>query len=274
MNTNHLRRSCRRLAGVLLAALGSHAATAAPTAADTADAALSTDRPDFVESSDVVGPGHVQLETGATWTRDAHPGVPRTIELGTPTLLRWGLSPSLELRAETDGLARTRIAGQATTRGMSDLSLGFKWHQQDGNEDGRPGVAWLVDAALPSGSAEYRGQGVRPAVRAVAEWDLPHDFSIGVMPGIALDTRADGHRFASGILAVTLGRDLAPHWHGFLELAGQQLAAASDGGSVVTLDAGLAWAPRTDLQFDAAVFRGLTATSPTLQAGAGLSWRY
>ena len=53
----------------------------AATAGD--DDMISTDRPDFVESSQVVGRGRLQLETSVQWERDH--GV-RT--LTTPTLLR------------------------------------------------------------------------------------------------------------------------------------------------------------------------------------------
>ena len=65
------------------------------------------DRPDFVESSDVVGKGRVQLETSVAWERD-RAGAVKTRLASTPTLLRIGTGEDWELRFETDGRLRLR----------------------------------------------------------------------------------------------------------------------------------------------------------------------
>jgi hypothetical protein len=231
---------------------------------------LVTDRPDFVESSDVVGRGRFQLETGLASTREEA----GQRELATPTLFRLGVSDTLELRLETDGWSR-RTGDGATTSGMNDTTWGFKWRQQAGDEPSdRPGVAWLFDVAFPTGSTAFRGDGARPQLRAVAEWDLPHDFSVGVMPGLTLDRRDDGHRFLSGLLAVTVGHDLGQGWHAFGEVAARRIASSPNGGSQVTLDTGLAWAVSPDVQFDVAFAHGLVDASPRLEADAGVSIRF
>jgi hypothetical protein len=259
--------------------LAAAAIAAAFIARAHADERISTDRPDFVESSDVVGRGRFQLETGVQWERDSSEGVKSRVRT-TPTLLRFGVADTLELRVETDGFARSTLddPGAGTTRterGFSDVSLGVKWHVRDGDEaKGTPGVAWLLHLDVDSGSAAFRGQGLRPSLRAVAEWDLPHDMSIGVMPGVVLDRRPDGHRFASGILAVTLGKEWTPAWHSFIEVAGRQLAARRNGGSVVTLDAGVAWIVTNDVQLDLSLARGVTSDAPDLQWGVGFSMRF
>ena len=70
-----------------------------------AEESIATDRPDFVESSDVVGAGRFQLETGVTTDRRAQDGITlRT--LTTPTLFRLGTGATTELRLETDGYTR------------------------------------------------------------------------------------------------------------------------------------------------------------------------
>ncbi|CAN5315720.1 hypothetical protein BH11PSE9_BH11PSE9_27580 [soil metagenome] len=258
-----------------LAALACAALSASAQAAD----AISTDRPDFVESSDVVGAGRVQIETGFSSERDKRDGV-STRTRSTPTLLRIGVGEALELRVETDGYARrtTRdpaLAGTLRERGYNDVSLGAKWRMQEGDEEkGAPGLAWLLHVDVDSGSSAFRGQGLRPSLRGVAEWDLPNDFSVGVMPGVLLDRRADGGRFAAGILAVTFGKTWTPAWHSFVEIAGQQLASKKNGGSVVTFDAGGSYLVTESLQIDLSVSRGLTSDSPRLQWGAGVSFRY
>jgi hypothetical protein len=258
----------------LLAALVALAG-ALPCMAVHADEGIVTDRPDFVESSAVVGAGRFQLETGLTSDRRSDAGT-TTRTLTTPTLLRLGVGKTTELRIETDGLTRERTSdasGSATEHGFSDLSFGVKWHVLD-NEGTTPGVAWLLHVDTASGSKAFRGAGLRPSLRAAVEWDLPEEFSVGVMPGLYVDRNDAGKRFAGGIFAVTLGKAWNDQWHSFAEIAGQQLATRANGGSVVTLDAGIAWAPTPDLQFDIELSRGVTRAAPDFESGVGVAIRF
>ena len=235
------------------------------------DASIVTDRPDFVESSDVVGPGRFQLETGLTSDRRAQDGV--TVHtLTTPTLFRYGIGETTELRLETDGYTRERT-GDSVARGWSDLSFGIKWHVLDG-KDSTPGVAWLLHVDTATDSKAFRGAGLRPSLRAAVEWDLPEDFSLGVMPGVYVDRNDAGKRYTGAIFAATLGKEWSPRWHSFLEIAGQQLAARRNGGSVVTLDAGLAFVATPRLQFDVEASHGLTDAAPDLEAGVGMAIKF
>ena len=236
-----------------------------------ADEGIETDRPDFVESSAVVGAGRFQVETGLTSDRRTDAGT-TTRTLTTPTLFRLGLGETTELRLETDGFTRERT-GADTTRGFSDLSFGVKWHVVD-NKDTTPGVAWLLHVDTATGSKAFRGAGLRPSLRAAIEWDLPEEFSVGVMPGVYLDRNDAGKRFAGGIFAVTFGKAWNEQWHSFAEIAGQQLATQANGGSVVTLDTGLAWAPTRNLQFDIEISHGVTRAAPDFESGVGVSVRF
>ena len=242
-----------------------------------ADEAIATDRPDFVESSDVVGKGRVQIETSLAWERDRQAGL-RSWERSTPSLLRIGIADTWELRFESDGALRSRETDGLTTdrsRGWSDLSVGLKWHQQDGNEEaGTPGMGWLFHVDGNTGSRAYRGQGLRPSLRFVAEWDLPQGFSLGLMPGIYLDRNDEGKRFTGGILAVVLGKSLAEKLRGFVEVSGQQLASKGNGGNVITFDTGMAYLLSNDMQVDVALSRGLTKTTPDLSWTVGFSIRF
>lgn len=247
---------------IVLALLGAPAARA--------DEALSTDRPDFVESSDVVGAGRVQLEGGLVWERDRSGTGTRT--RSTPVLLRVGLAPDWEARIETDG-ALSSLSDGVRVRGSADASLGLKWHQRDG-QDGQPALAWLAHLDLDSGSAAFRGNGKRPSLRLVAEWELADDTAVGVMPGLQADRDTDGTRFYSGILAVTASRGLAPGWRGFVEWAGQQLTSARHGGSVISADAGVTWLLSDSLQLDLAASRGIGRSASVTQWGVGVSVRF
>ncbi len=95
-----------------------------------AEDSIATDRPDVVESSEVVGKGRFQIETSFAAEREAK-NSPRTRTYSTPTLLRIGVSENVELRMETDGLMRmsTWDADEKTTKeGINDIAFGLKWH--------------------------------------------------------------------------------------------------------------------------------------------------
>lgn len=244
-----------------------------------ADEPISTDRPDFVESSDVMDAGRWQVETGLQSERTRTGGQDlRTTT--TPLLLRLGVGHALELRLETDGAIRTRSTDTATgatqnERGYADLSLGVKWRMRDGDEArGTPAIAWLAHVDVDSGSRAFRGQGLRPSLRVVAEWELPQDVSVGVMPGLLYDKDDDGHRFTSGLLAVTVSKPLSPGWHGFVELGGEDLGVRPRREPVQFFDMGLTWLLTDSLQLDASVTRGLSSAAPDLAWGVGLSMRF
>lgn len=250
---------------------------ALPGLAQADDEPIATDRPDFVESSDVVGKGRVQLETSLAWARDRQGGL-KTRETSTPTLLRLGIAQTWELRLETDGRMRRKTDdGGLPTResGWSDLSFGVKWHQRDGDEDaGTPGLGWLFHLDADTGSGAFRGQGVRPSLRLAAEWEFAGGWSLGVMPGLYRDRDESGRHFTGGILAATLGKSLSERTRMFLELSGEQLAAARHGGSVVTLDAGVTYLLTRDMQVDAALSRGLNRNAPDWAWTVGFSTRF
>jgi hypothetical protein len=244
--------------------------------ADT-DEGISTDRPDFVESSATVGKGVFQIETSVAFERTKQDSA--TSDLWTtPTLLRYGVLPNLELRLETDGFARSRIDDSGVVmreNGFSDVSLGIKWHQKDGDEaSATPAIAWLLHVDLDSGSLAFRGPGKVPSLRMVAEWELAGDASLGIMPGIAYDKDDHGERYWAGTLAATYGRPLAEKLRGFIELAGQHLATASHGGSVLTADTGIAYAIDKNTQIDTAFFFGLNKNSPDVTVTVGFSKRF
>jgi len=235
---------------------------------------IATDRPDFVESSDVVGKHRFQIETSVAQERNKGDGV-RERTFSTPTLLRYGVSDTLELRAETDGrlIVRTDdlVAGtRSTERGYGDLSLGVKWHAID--EAGlTPSLAVLAHVDLDSGSASFRGKGARPSLRAVAEWELAHDMSLGIMPGLLLDKDDAGRRYTGGILGVVVGKEWNERWRSFVEVAAPRIARARNGGSLVTLDVGGAYLLNKYCQLDSAISRGLNRNTADWSWTIGLS---
>lgn len=232
---------------------------------------LSTDRPDFVESSNTVGLGRFQIETSLGFERATLAGsTSRTAS--TPTLFRYGISPAWELRVETDGITSLR-ATSGNASGLSDTAIGAKWHTQDA-DGSHPSVGWLFHVDLPNGSSAFRGQGARPSVRAVFEWELPKDYSLGVMPGISWNQTPESGHFTSGIFAVVAGKSFTERLRGFVEYSGQEITSAQNGGNVSTFDVGAAFLLNHNLQVDTVANWGLTRSTPRFTIGVGLSARY
>lgn len=257
-------RTCQARAGRALAAMLMLAFAGPGRAADGDN--IATDRPDFVESSEVVGKGRLQVET--SFARERSASVHTT---STPTLLRAGVSDTLELRFESDGRVHERSDG-ADARGYADASIGVKWHAADASGYA-PSLGILLHADLPSGSAWLRGSGVRPSLRVAGEWELPADMSVGVMPGISYETDDSGRRFANGIFGVVLGKELTPRWRAFVELSSPQIASARHGGSQASVDAGASFQVNAGLQLDFAIARGLNKRTPDASWTVGLSFR-
>jgi hypothetical protein len=252
-----------------------------PLAASAADDdAINPDQPGLVESSKVVGKGRLQLETSVQWDRQRDDSSHQRT-LYSPTLLRVGLGESTELRIETDGRTIVHESIPSTgvhtvTAGYADTELGLKWHLADQQQDQQmstPSMGVLLHAALPSGSRELRGHGLRPSLRLVAEWELAGGYSLGVMPGLGSDSDDSGARYGYGILAANLGKEFNERLHGFVELAAPQIAGASHGGTQVSFDTGLAYLVNKNCQLDVALNHGLNHRTPDLSVAVGLSLR-
>jgi hypothetical protein len=257
-----------------LAVLSSLSLSGAARAAD--DDTLVTDRPGVAESSKVVGKGRFQLETSVGWERQRDDDL-HSRTSSTPSLLRVGLGDTLELRIETDGRTIEHdvdpaSGAHAISAGWADTELGLKWHVAD-QQGSHPSLGWLLHAALPSGNRDFKGHGVRPSLRLSAEWELPGDYALGLMPGVGSDTDDNGSRYGYGIFAANLGKDFGEHAHGFVELAAPQIAHAAHGGTQLLFDTGMSYTPNKDCQLDVAVTHGLNRRTPDLGLAFGLSLR-
>lgn len=234
---------------------------------------IATDRPDFVESSNVVGRNRLQVETSLLLERDRS-GPARDRLVATPTLLRYGVGDSFEVRVETDGhldARHTEPGLRATASGYADTSVGLKWHAMDASGN-LPSVGVLLHADLDSGSRAFRGQGLRPSLRVVGEWELPNDYSLGVMPGVGVE-RDEGGRYRYGILGVVVGKSFGERLRGFVEVAMPQIAKSSHGGTQASFDIGGAYLLSDTVQVDAMFSRGLNSRTPDTAFTVGFSFK-
>jgi len=240
-----------------------------------ADDPIATDRPDFVESSQTVGLGRWQIETSVAWEEDED-GAFEASAFSTPTLLRYGFAEHWELRFETDGFIDAELRGpglRVDEDGVADLAVGLKYHVPGSGENGGPSMAWLMHVDLDTGSSAFRGDGARPSLRLVAEWELPNDMSLGVMPGVIYDNGDDG-RYAAGIFGIVVGKGWTDRFRTFAELAMPQIASSNDGGTQAALNLGGAYLINNNTQWDFAGSVGLNNRTPDLGLTTGLSIRW
>ena len=204
---------------------------------------IDTDGPDFVESSEVVPRGRFQYELDINRERNARV-VPATTTTTTPALLKYGFADNFEWRIAPNGYQKSDNGS-----GWSDTALGLKWHAQDRDvEKGRAAVSWILHADLPSGTSRLRQTGVRPSLRSVITWELPHDLALGLMPGFKYDSSADGHRYGAMIFGAVLNKRINEQLRVFVEYSGRQIARAADGGVIASWDVGAAWLATHDTQ--------------------------
>lgn len=234
---------------------------------------ISTDRPDFVESSLVVDAWTLQIETSVALQRE-HGWGRRSQEVSTPTLLRVGVGASLELRVETDGSIHHH-ADEAGPHidGYGDLSVGLKYHfETPGPAEASTAVLLHVD--VPTGSHAFRGHGDQPSLRYVAEWDLPYDCALGVMPGLALNVDEQGQRYLTGIAGLTVAHEWTEHFRSFVEIAAEELGSGRHSDTQLAFDTGVAWLLTDNLQLDTAAYIGLNRNTPDVTLAIGFSSRW
>jgi hypothetical protein len=249
------------------------------------------------------------LAAGACAAAHGEPASPHADFLGSPAVValgRWQYDPVFPLLPELHAPSASRLSarfaaldvpvqpGQAVQlraaaadnaieqplesandrarrlHGFTDVSLGAQWRVRGGDAGWLPHVAWLADVDATTGSPAFRARDVRPSLRATAQWELPHELSLGVMPGLYRDRGDGGHHYAAGVLAVTLGKSWTPRLQGFVELAGQRLSHAQSDASRLDVDTGIAFVASRTLQVDAVVSRSLEGNVPQ-QVRAGLS---
>jgi hypothetical protein len=156
----------------------------------------------------------------------------------------------------------------APTDDPLDLSLGARWRVVHGDANSHvPSAAWMPDIQ----AADAHNAALRPTMSLSGEWALPNDFSLGVMPGMAVDYSVLGRRQATGTFAVTLGKSWTPQWRTFVDMARDRMAALQVAGVSTSVDAGVTFVATPTTQIDFAVTRGLSDTAPPFQAGVGVS---
>ena len=218
------------------------------------DSEINTDRPDFTESSAVVGTGVIQLEAGFTSGSDHADGV-ETNDIRFPQmLLRIGLAKRFELRVVADGLVTDSVRpdGQPSQRtsGYSAITLAGKYVLRQ-SDDGLA-LAVIPILAIPTGSGPFEGS-VNPTVKLTWAHGLPAGFDV-----------------SGNINLGSVSNNLAPKWDAFWEIVG----SFDSGDCACTFDTGVSHILGHNLELDVEAGWGLTSSAPDWFAGFGMGVRF
>lgn len=262
-------------------------ATALLVAAARADAAgePAPGRDDFLDSPAVIGLGQWQFDAAFPSLPSAHDNdasriAPQFTSHFAALAVPVSTSQTMELRAATANPAVAPPLESSDDKwrrlhGFADVSLGAQWRVRGGDAGWLPGVAWLADVETTMGSPAFRDRNVRPSLRATAQWELPQDMTLGVMPGLYRDRGDDGRHFGAGVMAVTLGKSWTPRLQSFVELAGQRVSHAQSDQSLLDVDTGVAFIASKTLQVDMVVSRSLSGNaSQQVRGGLSVSSRF
>jgi len=224
---------------------------------------ISTDRPDFTESTEVVGPGVVQWEGGFTFERERdHVGM----TTGPYPLLRVGVGRTLEVRVASDGLKFSRSGG--TPSGMADQEVSLKVRLAEAGKY-RPSFAILGRLSLPYGSTGYSSRGYDPGVTLAWGRDLKSGFEVSGNFNFD-NVTANGKRTLQNGESLSIARHVNRRWGTYCEvytISEPEIPGARDwvlnGG--VTRNYG-------NVQLDAEAGRALTAHGPVWFFGVGFAY--
>jgi Putative MetA-pathway of phenol degradation len=267
------------LASAMTAApAGSDKAPAGGTTASVVQGArelgeMVTDRPDFTESSDVVGRGVAQFESGLS-LEGGGAGAAATRGFSAPqALLRVGLSSRVELRLGGEGFLSEREGiGSATVRtsGGSDFEAGLKIRLAGQDRAGLD-LAIIPMVSLPVGSAAFTSGGTDPTVKFTWGRALPRGFDLSGNVNVGALTEGD-RRFRQTATSASIAHDLGHGWGGYWELYGFSALEAA-GAPAWTFNTGVTYGLGPNRQVDVSVGRGLTSAAPDWFVSAGFAVR-
>ena len=244
---------------------------ASSAGAQTVTPPLTSNRPGIAESEALVGRGVLQIE-GGIQAEDAPPGSDRRWSQTWGQLnLRVGVRPRIEIFAGWDGLSLDRVHTNGESRivaGGNDLRLGTKLAVLS---EERHGLTLSVAPAwsFPIGAEEFTSSSNDGSFRLMWARSLPRDWSVS---GNLLFTRTSdeaGRYWDKGAMA-GVTRALTSTVSAFAEVSGVLIADRPDAW---TLDAGVAWVARPNLQWDVSAGHLFHGRGNDWFASAGITLR-
>jgi hypothetical protein len=281
-----LRSSASDIAGRLLrgALLGCCLAAGGPllrAGAAQEEPELVTDRPDQTESTAIVPVGRVQIELGASLAGDEIGDDQNEIEIDArqlgATLVRTGLSRRFELRLGWEGWLDEEVdsvSERESEDGAGDAVIGAKVKLREGNGLS-PAIAVLVHSSVPIGDAAFTTDRFDSSFRLAVSHDLEGGIGLGYNVGVETESSDEGRghsTLATAIYTLSAGIPAGERLGFFIEAFGE-IGLSADGPPAHSLDTGVTYLLRPNLQLDAAAGVGVSEAAGDWFAGIGVSVR-
>lgn len=271
-----MRCSCRP---IVFACLGGFAAFPGAARSDGLRD-FCPDRPGLNTPACVVDRGHVVIETSfVDWSYDRNSDERSNTTGFGATLVRYGLTDTLEVRAAFDGYAFASTRDRATSTTTNDDGAGdisFSLRQNLRNPDGSGfAVAVMPYVTLPTGTDSISAGDWAAGVLMPLSLELTKGVSLAVTPEVdaAVDSDGDGRHLAFGS-AIGLGFTVTDSLS--IAMEAQFIRDEDPEGDSTQAVEGLAlgWKARDSLQFDVGVARGLNADTADWQISTGVAHRF
>jgi hypothetical protein len=239
--------------------------------ANTAREPLTSDRPDFTESTTTMKRGEVQLEGGDTFE---HVESVKTNTIGE-LLLRIGLGSRAELRIEP-GSYTTITSPDGDASGWVDAAIGTKLRLYQPRDEERsivPAVSFIVLTTVPTGSADFRQTKLQPEAKLASEWTLSDRIGVATNVNVSRPRDDENGRYTVFEGSVSFGFELTPRLGAYTEVFGFAPQLAGVGRSAYG-NTGLTFGLTPDYQLDLRAGMGFNGAHPDYFVGAGLVHRW
>lgn len=244
---------------------------------------ISTDRPDFTESTSVLPRGRFQLESGYTYTTDRESGRRSRDHVFPEFLLRSGVVRDWELRLGWEGFSLTEEsfrarneAGRTRTHvdhddAGSDMNVGFKTSLLE-SVAGFPDVSVIGVLSLPSGADGKTSGDVDPEVKLLWGYDLTEQLGLAGNFNLGVPSDDQG-RLVQAAASVSLAYALTDYLGTYVEYIGVY-PNQRDADCAHTLNGGFTIQLSDHVQLDLRAGFGLNEEADDFFTGVGFAFRF
>ncbi len=230
------------------------------------------DRAGASTSTNIVGAGAVQIETGFNYGHERAGGRPTQKRFGLEAAVRIGLTDDLEVGFTSEPFVRLR--GDVDDTGHGDFTLNAKWRFFKPTEGSPwPQLAVLPSVTLPVTEEPFGSGKTDFGAILLASFDLPWQVGLDLNAGMS----AIGQNAPSGyLLQAFIGAGLAKDIGAFTLFTDVVYTSRQtrDERDTVILDGGVVYRPTRDVALDASVVTSLAGQAPDWTVRAGVSVRF
>lgn len=242
---------------------------------------VDTDRPDTTESPHTVDAGHFQFEFSVVdYSYDRSNDAQETTRAWevAPINIKFGLLNNTDIQFVLTPYARERTTDRPTDStttidGFGDTTIRLKQNIV-GNDEGNFALAIMPFITLPTAKRSLGAGDIECGIIVPMGFELPNDFSLGLMGEIDILRSADRSRYVVDFVhTATINRRIAGSLSGFIEYAGFH-NFNNDEDYRGYFNAGLIYEFTPDFRLDTGVRAGLTEAADDFGVFAGGTYRY